>query len=95
MSLSDTRLRYDAPWKRPDRDYVHAARVSASAKAVTWCETPLHHSMGERMIQQEPGEQDKPANHPRISRLLPDRRAAATAAALLVVGLAIGYIAGV
>ena len=46
------------------------------------------------MIQQEPSGRDKPANHSRISRLLPDRRGAAAAAALLVVGLAVDYIAG-
>lgn len=50
--------------------------------------------MGERMIQQEPSEQDKPANHSRMSRLLLDRRPAAAAVALLAVGLAVGYIAG-
>lgn len=46
------------------------------------------------MSEQEPSGQDKRANHSRVSRLLPDRRDAAGAAALLVVGLAIGYIAG-
>jgi hypothetical protein len=46
------------------------------------------------MSQQESSGQDKPANHSRISRLFPDRRGAAAAAALLVVGLAVGYFAG-
>ena len=49
---------------------------------------------GQRIIQQESREQDEPANHSRISRLLPDRRGSAAAAALLVVGLVVGYIAG-
>lgn len=46
------------------------------------------------MTRQEPNEQDKPGNHSRFSRLFPDRRGAAVAAGLLVVGLAVGYIAG-
>ncbi|MBS2938027.1 hypothetical protein KDN32_09765 [Nocardioides sp. J2M5] len=45
------------------------------------------------MSHQEPSGQDEPPRHSRAWRLLLNRRGAA-AAALLVVGLAIGYIAG-
>ena len=45
------------------------------------------------MTHQEPSG-GQAANHPRLTRLLPDRRGNAAAASLLVLGLAVGYVVG-
>jgi hypothetical protein len=98
LTAADLRDWFRPARSHPQRGYERALLPGgsgvSSVKAVAWCDTPLHHSMGERMIQQEPNGQDKPANRSHISGQLPDRRAAASAAALLVVGLAVGYVAG-